>query len=174
MATEGGCMRLCKRLIILILLFIGVVTSGSVFANGINPPRPKGNSTATAICIERPTQRKHELIRAVIKSSDEISKMLKYHMGDVTNQILITDIKLLILSADVADPDGFVKAILVRRGTIKEESLKIQIKSEGNNISLQGYGKDGSKLSIALSECEKIEFSSDTSDTYDTQPPAKK
>jgi hypothetical protein len=158
-----------KGMVVIIILLI-TITAESAFCNGINPPRPKGSFIVTAVCKERKSNRQHQFLRTRIKYGDKTAKeYMKFQIGDATEQIAASDIESITLNATSIDPDGFIKATLVRTNDSEKTTVMLQVKTSGNNVKLEGFNKDGKKESINLSDCKSIRFtSSNTSNADDS------
>jgi hypothetical protein len=152
-------MKIRLRALTLLFFSMALMLTSTASPNGINPPRPKEASTTTAFCHERSGRRQHEILRARITNGDKSKELLTLRIGGASEQLPIADMESVALNTTSADRNGFTTGTLIRRGDSREESVAVQIRSNGSAYRLAGFTRTGSQINIELGKCGRIEFS---------------
>jgi hypothetical protein len=149
-------LRLCA--LTLFCSGMALILTNGAFPNGVNPPRIKETRTTIASYQERSGQRQ-QVFRARIATGDKSTELLTVRIGGATEQLAIADIKAVALTGTAVDRNGFTVGTLMRRGASKEESVAVQIRSNGSAYRLTGFSRDGrSTFNFELATYGRIEF----------------
>jgi len=152
-------MKIRLRALALLCSGMALMLTDTASPNGINPPRLRETTTTTASCQERSGRRQHEILRARIATGEKSTDVLTLRIGGATEQLAIADIKMVALTGTAVDRNGFTVGTLMRQGASKEESVAVQIRSNGSAYRLTGFTRDGqSRINIELANCGRIEF----------------
>jgi hypothetical protein len=165
-------MKIRLRALALLSLVMALMLTNTALPNGINPPRPKETSTTTVLCHESSARRQHEIFRARITTGDKSTDLLTLRIGGASEQLAIAYIESVALNATSVDRNGFTAGTLIRRGS-REESVAVQLRSNGSAYRLSGFTRSGSPINIELGKCERIEFSN-SAGAADRHGPAQK
>jgi len=164
-----------RRFAVCMVLAVAVVfTVRNSYPDGINPPRPSGSSAVKAVCKNRSNGGLHEVFRTQIMSGTNPVESITFVIEDVTEQIDITNIRAITLSAGEVDSNGFVKGSLIRNDQTEERATKVQVKTNNAPLRLTGFSETGARLSIDFATCESIEFDPVTSSKESLSPGKKK
>jgi hypothetical protein len=153
-------MRIGTRSIGPVSCVIASFIAASAYPNGRQPPRSSDISPVKATCEERSGGNRHEIFRARITAGDGSAERLNVLIGNASEQIAIADIKTLTLPNARVDPDGFMKATLVRGDDTEKRSVMVEVRSGKANLRLAGFRNNGTSVNIDLSRCKTVEFSS--------------
>ena len=153
-------MRIGARSIGLFSCVIASLIAASAYPNGRQPPRLSDTSPVKATCEERSGGKRHEILRARIAAGDESTERLNVLIDNASERVAIADIKTLTLPSARVDLDGYMKATLVRGDDSEQRSVMVEVRSGKANLRLAGFANDSTGVSVDLSRCKKIEFSS--------------
>ena len=163
-----------KRSAALITVLAVILSAEMAFSNGINPPRPSSANIVSAIYKERSGGKQRKIFRARITKNGESADSLKFRIDGATEQIDITVIRSITFTTRKIGPDGFIKARLVRSDVTEEKSVMVQVKANNKEISLAGFEENGTRVSIDLTKCKRVEFSSIITPNGSYRPVEKK
>lgn len=153
-------MNAFKRLSIRLLGLICAIGSFSVYANGINPPRPQVATITTASCLNPAGKQLHVILRSQIKEGGTSTQSLVLRIDDAVERLNLSDIASIAFAATSADAQGFAKATLIRRGGTESESVAVRVGAGNSKTQLVGFTNAGARLEVGLLKCKRIEFSS--------------
>jgi hypothetical protein len=153
-------MHTCIRVLTFVLSIVAVLTAGTVYPNGRTTPRSANASPVKATCIDRSDGERHDILRARINVGEGSSQKLTVLTDDLRQELPLPAIKRLTLPTAQVNGEGFMKATVVRRNDDKETEALVQAKSGSSKVLLAGFNSDGTDISIELSKCKEVEFSS--------------
>ena len=151
-------MRFRRLSISVVLFLIASLIVAPAQANGRKPPRASDISPVKATCEERSGGHRLEIFRARVSVGDKSAEKLSILNGGASEQIAISELKTLTLANARVDPDGFMKATLVRRDDNEKRSVRVKVRSGKANLALVGFRQDGAGVTIGLSRCKTVAF----------------
>ena len=164
--------RICVAIVVLSLAVI--VNIDNAYANGIDPPRPSSAVVVKTICKENTGGGEYEIFRTQLMNGPNPIDSIIFLIGGVEEQLSMSDISNISISAGTVDLNGFAKGSLIRSDGTKEQTIKVQVAKKNVATCLTGFGKTGTRLSIDLVKCKSIEFSSAITPIDIHRPAAKK
>ena len=148
-----------KRYAILLAVLVWFISVEIAYTNGINPPRPSSANIVSAVVYDKTGEKQHKIFRARIINNGKSIESLKFRIDGATEQIAITDIRAISFTKSKLSPDGFVNAMLVRSEGTEEIPVMVKVKANNKVITLAGFEENGTRLSIDLTKCKRVEFS---------------